>query len=72
MGNLTKTIGTAMQYYQKLTDEEKIALKWLFSMIDLGVKKKAAIVVATVKLERAGHSYAHACKTAQDMAELID
>ena len=41
-------------------------------MLDLGVTKKAATVVATIKLERAGHSYAHASKTAQKMAELVD
>ena len=72
MSNLTKTISTSMQCYQNLTDAEKIAVRWLFSMLDLGVTKKAATVVATIKLERAGHSYAHALKTAQKMAALVD
>lgn len=61
-----------MNCYQNLGDDEKLALKWVFSMLDLGTTKRAATVVATIKLERAGHSYAHALKTAQDMAELVD
>jgi hypothetical protein len=72
MINLTKTINSALHCYQNLSDAEKIALKWVFSMLDLGVKKEAAIVVATVKLERAGLEYKHAWKTARDMAELVD
>lgn len=72
MINLTKTIGTAMQCWQHLSDDEKIAVKWLFSMLDLGVTKEVATIVATVKLEIAGYGYKHALKTAQEMAELVD
>jgi hypothetical protein len=71
MTNMTKTIGTAMQCWQNLQTEQRLAVKWLFSMLDLGVTKEVATIVATAKLEIAGYEYKHALKTAQDMAELV-